>query len=74
MAWEGLLGPRSDIERHFAWAKRYFGLKYFQVQGWLNVMTYACCTYIAMLAVVVVAYRCQRPELARSRTNVLAWA
>lgn len=74
VAWEGLMGPRSDIERHFAWAKRYFGLKYFQVEGWLNVMTYACCTYIAMLAVAVVAYRCQRPELARSRTNVLAWA
>jgi hypothetical protein len=36
------------------------------------VMTYACCTYIAILAVAVVAYRCQRPELARSRTQVLA--
>ena len=73
LEWEGLMGPRSDIERHFAWAKRYFGLKYFQVEGWLNVMTYACCTYIAILAVAVVAYRCQRPELARSRTNILAW-
>lgn len=72
--WEGLMGPRSDIERHFAWAKRYFGLKYFQVEGWLNVMTYAACTYIAMLAVAVVAYRCQRPELARSRSKTLAWA
>jgi hypothetical protein len=40
--WEGLMGPRSDIERHFAWAKRYFWLKYFQGEGWLNVMTYAC--------------------------------
>jgi hypothetical protein len=74
LEWEGLMGPRSDIERHFAWTKRYFGLKYFQVEGWLNVMTYTCCTYIAILAVAVVAYRCQRPELARSRTNVLAWA
>jgi hypothetical protein len=72
--WEGLMQPRSDIERHFAWAKRYFWLKYFQIEGWLNVMTYACCTYIAILAVAIVAYRCQRPELARSRTNVLAWA
>jgi hypothetical protein len=68
------MGPRTDMERHFAWAKRYFGLKYFQVEGWLHVMTFACCTYIAILAVAVVAYRCQRPELARSRTNVLAWA
>jgi hypothetical protein len=74
VAWEGLMAPRSDIERHFAWAKRYFGLKYFQIEGWLNVMTYACCTYIAILAVALVAYRCQRPELARSRTQVLAWA
>lgn len=74
LEWEGLMGPRSDIERHFAWAKRYFGLKYFQVQGWLNVMTYACCIYSTILAVAIVAYRCQRPELARSRTNVLAWA
>lgn len=74
VAWEGLMAPRSDIERHFAWAKRYFGLKYFQVEGWLNVMMYACCTYIAILAVAVVAYRCQRPELARSRTQILAWA
>jgi hypothetical protein len=74
LEWEGLMSPRSDIERHFAWAKRYFWLKYFQIEGWLNVMTYACCTYIAILAVAIVAYRCQRPELARSRTNVLAWA
>ena len=66
-----MIEPRSDIERHFAWAKRYFGLKYFQIEGWLNVMTYACCIYIAILAVAVVAYRCQRPELARSRTQVL---
>lgn len=72
--WERLMGPRSDIERHFAWAKRYFGLKYFQVETWLNVMTYACCIYIAMLAVALVAVRCQRPELANSCTQVLAWA
>lgn len=71
--WSWALGPRSDIERHFAWAKRYFGLKYFQVAGLLNVMCYCCCTYIAMLAVALVAVRCQRPELAGSRTNVLAW-
>ena len=74
LEWEGLMEPRNDIERHFAWSKRYFGLKYFQIEGWLNVMTYACCTYIAIAAVAVVAYRCQRPELARSRTFVLAWA
>ena len=71
--WEGLTGPRSDIERHFAWAKRYYGLKYFQVETWLNVTTYACCVYIAMLAVALAACRCQRPELAGSRTRILAW-
>lgn len=74
LSWEGLMAPRSDIERHFAWAKRYFGLKYFQTQGWHNIMAYACCTYIAMAAVAIVAYRCQRPELAGSRTRILAWA
>jgi hypothetical protein len=26
-------------------AKRYYGLKYFQVETWLNVMTYVCCVY-----------------------------
>jgi len=74
LQWEGLMAPRSDIERHFAWAKRYFGLKFFQLQGWLNVMTYACCIYSSILTVAIVAYRCQRPDLARSRTNILAWA
>jgi hypothetical protein len=71
--WDKLLGPRNDIERHFAWVKRYFGLKYFQVEGWQNVMVYATCTYIAVLAVAIAAYRCQRHDLARSRTNILAW-
>jgi len=27
--WRLVIQPRSDIERHFAWIKRYFGLKYF---------------------------------------------
>jgi hypothetical protein len=73
-AWNRLMGPRSDIERHYAWAKRYFGLKYFQMGGLLKVWVYCCCIYIAMLAVALAACRCGRPDLAGSRTNVLAWA
>lgn len=71
--WRRLMGPRSDIERHYAWAKRYFGLKYFQLAGLNNVLIYCCCTYIGLLAVALVAYRCGRSELAGSRTQVLAW-
>jgi hypothetical protein len=29
--WRNLMSPRANIERHFAWMKRYFGLKYFHV-------------------------------------------
>lgn len=68
------MGPRSDIERHFAWAKRYFGLKYFQMGGLVRVWRYCCCTYIAMLAVALAAARCGRLDLVRSRSKVLAWA
>jgi len=73
-AWNALMGPRSDIERHFAWAKRYFGLKHFQMGGLARVWRYCCCTYIAMLAVALAAARCGRPDLIRSRSKVLAWA
>jgi len=73
-AWNALMGPRSDIERHFAWAKRYFGLKHFQMGGLARVWRYCCCTYIAMLAVALAVARCGRPDLIRSRSKVLAWA
>lgn len=73
-AWQAALGPRSDIERHFAWAKRYFGLANFQLGGLAKVWVYCCCTYIAMLAVALAAARCGRSDLVGSRSKVLAWA
>jgi hypothetical protein len=71
--WQRLvIAPRTAIERHFAWAKRYFGLKYFQCFTLMRVTQFVLLTYVAMLAVALVAYRCQRPELVRSRAIVLA--
>ena len=64
--------PRSDIERHFAWMKRYFGLKYFQCYSWLRVTQFVLLTYCAALAVALAAQRYERPELIRRRAMVLA--
>ncbi len=37
--WQRLVtAPRTAIERHFAWMKRYFGLKYFQCFTLVRVM------------------------------------
>ena len=71
--WREATRPRSNIERTFAWLKRYFGLKDFQVQGIIAVTRYAFQVHIAMLAVAVIAARYQRPELATSRSKVLAF-
>lgn len=70
--WRLVIRPRSDIERHFAWIKRYFGLKYFQCFTFLRVSQFVLLTYIATLAVALAAQRYNRPELARSRSMVLA--
>jgi hypothetical protein len=67
-----VITPRSDIERHFAWMKRYFGLKYFQCYSWLRVTQFVLLTYCAASAVALAAQRYQRPELIRSRAMVLA--
>jgi hypothetical protein len=64
--------PRSDIERHFAWMKRYFGLKYFQCYSSMRVTQFVLLTYCAALAVALAAQRYQRPELVRRRAMVLA--
>jgi Transposase DDE domain len=69
-----VLGPRSAIERHFAWAKRYFGLKYFQCFTYIRVTQFILLTYIVIVAVAVAAQRYQRPDLVRSRSQVLAHA
>jgi len=69
-----VLGPRSAIERHFAWAKRYFGLKYFQCYTFVRVSQFVLLTYIVIAGVAVAAQRYQRPDLVRSRGDVLAVA
>jgi hypothetical protein len=71
--WRDLMSPRANIERHFAWMKRYFGLKYFRVQGYLAVTQFVFRVYIAALIVAFIAARYQRPELATSRLKVLAF-
>lgn len=71
--WKRLvIRPRADIERHFAWMKRYFGLKHFQCFTFLRVSQFVLLTYLAALAVAVAACRYERPELVRSRAMVLA--
>ena len=70
--WRLVIRPRTDIERHFAWIKRYFGLKYFQCFTFLRVSQFVMLTYIAALAVGLAAQRYDRPELVRSRSMVLA--
>lgn len=71
--WQRLVtAPRTAIERHFAWMKRYFGLKYFQGFTHLRVTQFVLLTYIAALAVALAAHRYQRPDLYRRRSMVLA--
>ena len=66
--WQRLVTtPRTAIERHFAWVKRYFGLKDFQCYTLLRVMQFTLLVYIAILSVALAATRYQRPELRRSR-------
>jgi hypothetical protein len=67
------MSPCANIERHFAWMKRYFGLKYFRVQGYLAVTRFVFRVYIAPLIVAFIATRCRRPDLATSRLKVLAF-
>jgi len=70
--WKHHLGKRSVIERFFAFAKRYFGLKDFQVCGTLKVTQHVFAVYIAMLLVAQVAHLSQRDEWMLSPTRVLA--
>jgi len=64
--------PRAIIERHFAWAKRYFGLEAARWTGLVAAYQHTALVYSVMLGVALVAHRYQRPELAGSRTRVLA--
>jgi len=71
--WRRLRAPRSAVERCFAFLKRYYGLKYFQVKGWEAVWRYALLVHAAMLAVAFIAYRMNRPDLMTCRSAVLAF-
>jgi hypothetical protein len=71
--WRDLMSPRANIERHFAWMKRYFGLKDFRVQGYLAVTQFVFRVALAALTVAFIASRYQRPELVTSRLKVLAY-
>lgn len=70
--WRFHLRPRAIIERHFAWAKRYFGLESAHWQGLVAAYQHTALVYSVMLGVALVAHRYQRPDLAGSRTKVLA--
>jgi hypothetical protein len=70
--WRFHLRPRAIIERHFAWAKRYFGLESAHWSGLVAAYQHVALVYCTMLAVALIAHRYQRPELAGSRTRVLA--
>lgn len=67
-----VLGPRAVIERHFAWVKRYFGLKAFQCCTYVRVYQYVLLTYCCVVGVALAAYRYQRPDLIHQRSAVLA--
>ena len=70
--WKHHLGKRSVIERFFAFAKRYYRLKYFQVMGQLKVTQHVFAVYIAMLLVAQVAHLLQHDEWMLSPARVLA--
>ena len=70
--WRFHLRPRSTIERHFAWAKRYFALESTRWSGLVAAYQHTALVYTTMLAVALIAHRYQRPDLAGSRTRVLA--
>jgi hypothetical protein len=70
--WRFHLRPRATIERHFAWAKRYFGLESARWAGLVAAYQHTALVYSTMLVVALLAHRYQRPELATSPTRVLA--
>jgi hypothetical protein len=70
--WRFHMRPRATIERHFAWAKRYFALESARWAGLTAAYQHTALVYATMLAVALIAHRYQRPELAGSRTRVLA--
>jgi hypothetical protein len=69
--WRFHLRPRATIERHFAWAKRYFGLESARWAGLVAAYQQTALVYSTMLIVAILAHRYQRPELATAPTHVL---
>ncbi len=72
-SWRWFMRPRATIERFFAWAKRYYQLKYFKVQGHSAITRHVLATYTATLLVGWVAACYRRPDLMRSPSRVLAY-
>lgn len=72
-AWRLFMRPRATIERFFAWAKRYYKLKYFKVQGYEAIGRHVVGVYIARLLVGWLAWQHKRPDLMRSPSRVLAY-
>ena len=70
--WRFHLKFRFVIERHFAWAKRYFGLEAARWKGLTAAYQHTALVYSVMLGVALTAHRFQRPDLAGSRLRVLA--
>jgi hypothetical protein len=70
--WRFHMKFRTVIERHFAWAKRYFGLETARWKGLVAAYQHTALVYSVMLGVALTAHRFQRPDLAGSRMKVLA--
>jgi len=67
------MSPRANVERHFAWLKRYFGLEHCHVQGYLAVTQFVFRGVVAALIVVFIAACHQRPAWATLCLKVLAF-
>lgn len=67
--WRDLMGPRANIDVHFAWMKGNFGLQYFRAQGDLAISRFVFQIYIA--ALIAVCY--QRSDLSTCCLTVLAF-
>ncbi len=63
--------PRLFAFRHFAWAKRYFGLETARWKGLFAAYQYTALVYCVMLGVALTAHRFQRPKLAGTRMRCL---
>ena len=70
--WRDLMSPRANIERHFAWMKCYFGLKYFRIQGYLAVPQFVFRVCIAALAAATYN-RASVPTATRFAVVAVVW-